>query len=170
MNRLRLRTGQDFLKPRIAPQWVPFPTCPQVGKGDAVIGVVDSKGSCELTLDFRDGSVDFSGARALSPGFSQQKQQIRTRFHHVYTRIIELRRFPPQFFEALMAARSSFIRGLPATQKADHIDKGRDCGRHHKDACLGSELAAVEPGGAGKRDLEKMTHWHLPAVACADEK
>ncbi len=73
-------------------------------------------------------------------------------------------------FEALMTARSSFIRVLSATQKPDHIDKGRDCGRHHKDARLGSQLAAVEPGGAGKRDFEKMTNWHLTAVACADEK
>src|SRR6266550_5177820 len=63
MDRLRLWTGQDFLKPRIAPKRVPFPACPQVGKGDAVIGVVDSKRSCEQTLKFRDGSVGFSGAR-----------------------------------------------------------------------------------------------------------
>ena len=43
MDRFRLRTNQDFLKPRIVPKRVPFPTCPQVGKGDAVSGVVDGK-------------------------------------------------------------------------------------------------------------------------------
>src|SRR5438105_13669915 len=63
MDRLRLRTGQDFLKPRIVPQRIPFPTCPQIGKSDAVIGVVESKRSCKETLNFRDGSVGFSGAR-----------------------------------------------------------------------------------------------------------
>src|SRR6266516_7209518 len=63
MDRLRLRTGQDLLKPRIVPKRVPFPTCSQIGKGDAVIGVVDSKGSCKQTFDFRGGSVGFPGAR-----------------------------------------------------------------------------------------------------------
>jgi hypothetical protein len=38
---LRLRAGQDFLKPQIIAQRVPFPTCPQIGKRDAVIGVID---------------------------------------------------------------------------------------------------------------------------------
>src|SRR5437773_11378083 len=63
MDRLRLRAGQDFLKPRIVPKRIPMPTCPQVGRGDAVIGVVDSKGRCEQTLNLRDGSVGFSSAR-----------------------------------------------------------------------------------------------------------
>ncbi len=73
MNRLRLRSGEDFLKPRIAPKRVPFPTCPHVGKGDAVIGVVDSKRSCEQTPNFRDGSIGFSGARDLAPVFFAAK-------------------------------------------------------------------------------------------------
>ena len=46
MGRLRLRSGQDFLKPRIVPKRVVFPTCPQVGKGDAVIGVVHAYKHC----------------------------------------------------------------------------------------------------------------------------
>ena len=34
-------TGQDFLKSRVVSERIRFPTCPQVGKGDAaVIGVV----------------------------------------------------------------------------------------------------------------------------------
>jgi hypothetical protein len=63
MGRLWLRAGHDFLKPRIVPQRVPFPARPQIGKGDAVIDVVDRERSCEQTLNFRDGSVGFSGAR-----------------------------------------------------------------------------------------------------------
>ena len=59
MDSLRLRTGEDFLKPQIASKRVPFPTCSQIGKGDAVIGVVDSNRSCEQTLDFGNGSADF---------------------------------------------------------------------------------------------------------------
>jgi hypothetical protein len=47
MDRLRLRTGQDFLKPWIASKRVPFPACPQIGERDAVIGVIDSKRSRE---------------------------------------------------------------------------------------------------------------------------
>ena len=45
MNRLRLRTGQDFLKPQIIAQRVPFPACPQIGKRDAFIGVIAGKWS-----------------------------------------------------------------------------------------------------------------------------
>ncbi len=63
MDRLRLRAGEDFLKARIASKRVPFPSCPQIGKGDAVIGVIDSKRSCERTFDFRDGVVGFPGPR-----------------------------------------------------------------------------------------------------------
>ena len=63
VDRLRLRAGEDFLKSRIVPKRIPFPTCPQIGKGDAVIGVVDSQRSCEQTLKLRDGSVSFAGAR-----------------------------------------------------------------------------------------------------------
>jgi hypothetical protein len=63
MDRLRVRSGQDFLKPRIAPKRVPFPTCPQVGKGDAVIGVVESKGSCEQMLNCGNGFIGFASAR-----------------------------------------------------------------------------------------------------------
>lgn len=41
---LENKTGRDFLKPRIAPKRVPFPTCPQIGKGDAFVGVIDRSG------------------------------------------------------------------------------------------------------------------------------
>jgi hypothetical protein len=63
MDRLRLRISQDFLKPRIARQRVTFPARPQIGKGDAVINVIDRQRSCEQTLEFGDGFVGFSGAR-----------------------------------------------------------------------------------------------------------
>jgi len=43
------------LKLGIGSKRIPLPTCPQIGKGDAVIGVVDSKRRGELTLNFRDG-------------------------------------------------------------------------------------------------------------------
>jgi hypothetical protein len=42
MNRLRLRTGQDFLKAWVVSKRVPFPACSHVGKGDAVIDVIDA--------------------------------------------------------------------------------------------------------------------------------
>src|SRR5260370_40817372 len=63
MDRLRLRTGQDFLKPRIVPKRVRFPTCSQVGKGNAVIGVIDSERSCEQPFNCRDGFVALPGPR-----------------------------------------------------------------------------------------------------------
>jgi hypothetical protein len=56
---LSVGPGEGFLKVRIASKRVPFPTCSQIGKGDAVIGIVDSKRSCEQTLNFRNGSADF---------------------------------------------------------------------------------------------------------------
>src|SRR5213592_1967366 len=63
MDRLRLRAGEDFLKPRIVSKRVPFPACSQIGKGNAVIRVVDSKRSCKQTLNCKNRSVGFSGAR-----------------------------------------------------------------------------------------------------------
>src|SRR6266481_1138727 len=42
MNRLRLRTDQDFLKAWVVSKRVPFPACSQVGKGDAFVGVIDA--------------------------------------------------------------------------------------------------------------------------------
>ena len=65
MDSLRLRTGEDFLKPQIASKRVPFPTCSQIGKGDAVIGVVDSNRSCEQTLNFGNGFAGFCGGFAF---------------------------------------------------------------------------------------------------------
>ena len=43
------------MKPGIDSKRIPLPTCPQIGKSEAVIGVVDNKRRGELTLNFRDG-------------------------------------------------------------------------------------------------------------------
>ncbi len=59
-NSFRLGAGEGFLKPRIASKRVPFPTCPQIRKSDAVIGGVDSKRSRDRILNFRNGSAGFS--------------------------------------------------------------------------------------------------------------
>ncbi|PYJ59517.1 MAG: hypothetical protein DME74_12395 [Verrucomicrobia bacterium] len=41
-DRLRLRAGQDFLKPRIVPKRMPLPTYPQIGKRDQSQLIVES--------------------------------------------------------------------------------------------------------------------------------
>src|SRR5207248_2493403 len=49
MNRLRLWTGQDFLKPQVIAQRVPFPTCPQIGKRDQRQLIVEYSSFAEAT-------------------------------------------------------------------------------------------------------------------------
>jgi hypothetical protein len=55
MNRLRLRTGEDFLKPRIIAQRVPFPVSPQIGKRDQsqLIGEYSSFATCSAEATAR---------------------------------------------------------------------------------------------------------------------
>ncbi|PYJ36537.1 MAG: hypothetical protein DME84_10380 [Verrucomicrobia bacterium] len=56
VGRLRLGAGEDFLKSRVVPERVPFPARPQIGKADAVVGVIDGKRGRKQALNFGKSS------------------------------------------------------------------------------------------------------------------
>src|SRR5947207_12960613 len=63
VDRLRLRSRNQFLKARIVSQRIPLPARAQIGECDAFLGIIDCKRSTEETLDPRDGLVRLARPR-----------------------------------------------------------------------------------------------------------
>src|SRR5439155_22465115 len=77
-----IAVDSHFLKSRVLAERIPFPTCPQVGKDDAVIGVVHAINLLRFSSATNDSfSLIASGVRPAAPAPSISGKARRSAGH-----------------------------------------------------------------------------------------